>query len=110
MGSPFSPIADLRHLSPGSALGRRGFGSGWKGRLAWQATCATEDGLLAGTLIGDRLTLRLLPDQPGERDLCSEPPRRVGRQHAAWDHQSRADQRHDPVRCAARIRPHTPSR
>ena len=35
-------------------------------RLAWQATCATEDGVVAGTLVGDRLTLRLLPDQAGE--------------------------------------------
>ena len=35
-------------------------------RLAWQASCATEDGIVAGTLVGDRLTLRLLPDQDGE--------------------------------------------
>ena len=35
-------------------------------RLAWQATCATEDGLVAGTLVGDRLTLHLSSDQAGE--------------------------------------------
>jgi hypothetical protein len=34
--------------------------------IAWQTTCATEDGPLEGTLMGDRLTLRLLPDQESE--------------------------------------------
>lgn len=31
--------------------------------LSYQATCATEDGPLRGSLSGDELTLRLLPDQ-----------------------------------------------
>jgi len=43
-----------------------------RGRLAWQATCATEDGLLAGSLTGDRLALRLLPDQDAEGTYALE--------------------------------------
>jgi hypothetical protein len=35
-------------------------------RLSWQATCSTEDGALEGTLVGDRLNLRLLSDQEFE--------------------------------------------
>jgi hypothetical protein len=34
--------------------------------ISWRTTCATEDGPLEGTLVGDHLTLRLLPDQEFE--------------------------------------------
>lgn len=35
-------------------------------RIAWQTSCSTEDGPLEGTLVGDRLNLRLLSDQDFE--------------------------------------------